>query len=152
MEYLCEKNILHRDLAARNVLVTKEDHMKITDFGLARVMPGEKNYYKLTPSKECPVYWSVWVPQFLSPTMPKAPGWEILKRPLPRPSVQSCTCHGVCCIVFDIDGMFFEIFLWIFVILKNAPSLTVSSLYSRRRQWKWFHQIVDRDSGNGFTR
>ncbi|KAK2151036.1 hypothetical protein LSH36_378g02051 [Paralvinella palmiformis] len=56
MEYLGSKMIVHRDLAARNILVTKECHMKISDFGLARVVEGD--YYKLNSSKALPVLWT----------------------------------------------------------------------------------------------
>ena len=35
---------------------------------------------------------------------------------------------GVCCVVFDIDGMLFNFFIWL--------------------NGRWFLQIVDRDSGN----
>ncbi len=38
MAYLESRGIVHRDLAARNILVKKFDHIKITDFGLARVL------------------------------------------------------------------------------------------------------------------
>lgn len=57
MEYLGSKNIVHRDLAARNILVVNENNVKISDFGLARVM-GSNNYYILkTPSREVPIKW-----------------------------------------------------------------------------------------------
>lgn len=57
MDYLGRKNIVHRDLAARNILVVNENHVKISDFGLARVM-GSNNYYILkTPNREVPIKW-----------------------------------------------------------------------------------------------
>uniref|UniRef100_A0A4W6EXB6 receptor protein-tyrosine kinase n=1 Tax=Lates calcarifer TaxID=8187 RepID=A0A4W6EXB6_LATCA len=37
MMYLEERRLVHRDLAARNVLVKSPNHIKITDFGLARL-------------------------------------------------------------------------------------------------------------------
>lgn len=56
MDYLGTKNIVHRDLAARNILVVDNNHVKISDFGLARVM--ESNYYILkTPNRELPMKW-----------------------------------------------------------------------------------------------
>ncbi|XP_063222235.1 tyrosine-protein kinase hopscotch [Bacillus rossius redtenbacheri] len=56
MEYLGRKNIVHRDLAARNILVANENHVKISDFGLAQVM--EKNdYYILKTSRDLPIKW-----------------------------------------------------------------------------------------------
>ncbi|XP_018333328.1 tyrosine-protein kinase hopscotch [Agrilus planipennis] len=57
MEYLGTKhNIVHRDLAARNILVVDENHVKISDFGLAQVM-GPNDYYILKTSRELPIKW-----------------------------------------------------------------------------------------------
>ena len=59
MDYLGRKNIVHRDLAARNILVVDENHVKISDFGLAQVM-GTNDYYILkTPNRELPIKWLV---------------------------------------------------------------------------------------------
>jgi len=38
MHYLEQKGIVHRDLAARNVLVQNAHQVKITDFGLAKLL------------------------------------------------------------------------------------------------------------------
>ena len=38
MEYLQSKNVVHRDLAARNVLVETVRQVKISDFGLAKIL------------------------------------------------------------------------------------------------------------------
>lgn len=38
MAYLETQNYIHRDLAARNILVGEQNHVKIADFGLARVI------------------------------------------------------------------------------------------------------------------
>lgn len=46
MKHLERKKFLHRDLAARNVLVGENNHVKIADFGLARIVP--QNYYTST--------------------------------------------------------------------------------------------------------
>ena len=39
LEHLSSKNIVHRDIAARNILVDKNDDVRISDFGLSRIMP-----------------------------------------------------------------------------------------------------------------
>ena len=45
MAYLEEKRMVHRDLAARNVLVQSPHCVKITDFGLTRIIEvGESHY------------------------------------------------------------------------------------------------------------
>ena len=45
MAYLEEKRLVHRDLAARNVLVQSAKQVKITDFGLTRILEvGESQY------------------------------------------------------------------------------------------------------------
>lgn len=59
MAYLGSKNIVHRDLAARNILVASDNHVKISDFGLAQVL--EKNhYYILKTHRELPIKWQVY--------------------------------------------------------------------------------------------
>lgn len=46
MNYLEERHLVHRDLAARNVLVKHPNHVKITDFGLAKLLTtNEKEYH-----------------------------------------------------------------------------------------------------------
>ncbi|XP_044265655.1 tyrosine-protein kinase hopscotch [Tribolium madens] len=56
MNYLGKKNIVHRDLATRNILVADENHVKISDFGLAQVI-GTNDYYILKTSRELPIKW-----------------------------------------------------------------------------------------------
>ena len=56
MSYLESRGIVHRDLAARNILVKKFDHIKITDFGLARILDSSEDgiyvlEYSLLPFK-----------------------------------------------------------------------------------------------------
>ena len=38
MDYLAGKNIIHRDLAARNCLIGTMDVLKISDFGMSRMV------------------------------------------------------------------------------------------------------------------
>ncbi|MEQ2161092.1 hypothetical protein GOODEAATRI_006201 [Goodea atripinnis] len=45
MSYLEDIRLVHRDLAARNVLVKNPNHVKITDFGLARLLDIDETEY-----------------------------------------------------------------------------------------------------------
>lgn len=45
MNYLEDRRLVHRDLAARNVLVKTPQHIKITDFGLAKLLGAEEKEY-----------------------------------------------------------------------------------------------------------
>ncbi|XP_031329480.1 tyrosine-protein kinase hopscotch [Photinus pyralis] len=56
MNYLGTKHIVHRDLAARNILVVDENHVKISDFGLAQVMEGNE-YYIIKTNRDLPIKW-----------------------------------------------------------------------------------------------
>ncbi|XP_072536407.1 epidermal growth factor receptor-like isoform X1 [Salminus brasiliensis] len=56
MNYLEEHRLVHRDLAARNVLVKTPNHVKITDFGLAKLLSGDdKEYY--ADGEKVPIKW-----------------------------------------------------------------------------------------------
>ncbi|MEE6459204.1 hypothetical protein FKM82_000566 [Ascaphus truei] len=57
MEYLTIKRYIHRDLATRNVLVENENRVKIGDFGLTKVLPQDKEYYKVKEPGESPIFW-----------------------------------------------------------------------------------------------
>ena len=54
MSYLEEVRLVHRDLAARNVLVKNPNHVKITDFGLARLLDIDETEYQADGGKVCP--------------------------------------------------------------------------------------------------
>ena len=56
MTYLEEKRLVHRDLAARNVLVQTPNCVKITDFGLAKILDSNVDEYKATGGK-MPIKW-----------------------------------------------------------------------------------------------
>ena len=51
MAYLEEKRMVHRDLAARNVLVHTPQQVKITDFGLTRIIDVGETHFKATGGK-----------------------------------------------------------------------------------------------------
>ncbi|XP_069009474.1 tyrosine-protein kinase JAK2 isoform X1 [Embiotoca jacksoni] len=57
MEYLQSQRYVHRDLAARNILVASESLVKIADFGLTKVIPFDKEYYRVTQPGESPIFW-----------------------------------------------------------------------------------------------
>lgn len=59
MEYLATKRYIHRDLATRNILVESEFRVKIGDFGLTKVLPQDKEYYKVKEPGESPIFWYV---------------------------------------------------------------------------------------------
>ena len=56
MAYLEEKRLVHRDLAARNVLVQTPSCVKITDFGLAKLLDINEEVYKAGGGK-MPIKW-----------------------------------------------------------------------------------------------
>lgn len=56
MAYLEEKRLVHRDLAARNVLVQKPSCVKITDFGLAKLLDINEEEYRAAGGK-MPIKW-----------------------------------------------------------------------------------------------
>ncbi|XP_074490739.1 tyrosine-protein kinase JAK2 isoform X2 [Sebastes fasciatus] len=57
MEYLQNLRYVHRDLAARNILVASESLVKIADFGLTKVIPFDKEYYRVAQPGESPIFW-----------------------------------------------------------------------------------------------
>ncbi|NXS48810.1 JAK3 kinase, partial [Balaeniceps rex] len=57
MEYLGTQRCVHRDLASRNILVESETHVKIGDFGLAKLLPQDKDYYVVREPGQSPVFW-----------------------------------------------------------------------------------------------
>ncbi|XP_030631907.1 receptor tyrosine-protein kinase erbB-2 [Chanos chanos] len=56
MSYLEDARLVHRDLAARNVLVKNPNHVKITDFGLARLLDIDETEYHADGGK-VPIKW-----------------------------------------------------------------------------------------------
>lgn len=53
MNYLENCHLVHRDLAARNVLVKTPEHVKITDFGLAKLLTANETAYHADGGKVC---------------------------------------------------------------------------------------------------
>ncbi|CAL1596691.1 unnamed protein product [Knipowitschia caucasica] len=56
MSYLEDRHLVHRDLAARNVLVKSPNHVKITDFGLAKLLTANESEYHADGGK-VPIKW-----------------------------------------------------------------------------------------------
>ncbi|XP_065206948.1 epidermal growth factor receptor isoform X2 [Planococcus citri] len=56
MAFLEEKRLVHRDLAARNVLLLQPNFVKITDFGLAKLLDTNEEAYKADGGK-MPIKW-----------------------------------------------------------------------------------------------
>lgn len=56
LQYLHSKDIVHRDLGARNLLVDAHYNIKISDFGMSRIL--ESSDYYRTSSSLIPVRWS----------------------------------------------------------------------------------------------
>jgi serine/threonine protein kinase len=59
MAYLASMRVIHCDLAGRNVLLTNALVAKITDFGLAKILQADKDYYTRSSGKELPLMWLV---------------------------------------------------------------------------------------------
>lgn len=55
-EYLSSLQVVHRDLACRNILVGEGKSLKITDFGLSRMIYNDSMYVKTTKGK-LPIKW-----------------------------------------------------------------------------------------------
>ena len=49
--------LVHRDLASRNILVGEGKKLKITDFGLTRMLSVESVYIATTKGQRLPVRW-----------------------------------------------------------------------------------------------
>ncbi|XP_037549909.1 melanoma receptor tyrosine-protein kinase [Nematolebias whitei] len=56
MNYLEENHLVHRDLAARNVLLKNPNHVKIADFGLAKLLTADEKEYQADGGK-VPIKW-----------------------------------------------------------------------------------------------
>ena len=51
MGYLEERGIVHRDLAARNVLVQNPKRVRVTDFGLSKMLNYDEQEFKASGGK-----------------------------------------------------------------------------------------------------
>merc|ERR1712048_832494 len=56
MAYLSSKSIVHRDLSARNILISSDSRLKVSDFGLSRVVD-DQLVYASSASRKLPIRW-----------------------------------------------------------------------------------------------
>ena len=56
-EYLSSLDIVHRDLACRNILVGEGKKLKISDFGMSRMVAAEDPIYVKTSTGKLPWKW-----------------------------------------------------------------------------------------------
>ena len=52
VEYLHSKNVLHRDLKPENILLDGNMHIKLADFGTAKILDASKNRPQSTQTEE----------------------------------------------------------------------------------------------------
>jgi deleted-in-malignant-brain-tumors protein 1 len=57
MEYLVSRGVIHRDLAARNCMLHGNMNVKVSDFGLSRVITAGSDYYRCEKGRPLPVKW-----------------------------------------------------------------------------------------------
>ncbi|XP_076803502.1 tyrosine-protein kinase SYK-like [Clavelina lepadiformis] len=57
MAYLAHQNVVHRDLASRNILLVTEMYIKISDFGMSRILQDSENYYTASKPGSWPLRW-----------------------------------------------------------------------------------------------
>lgn len=55
-EFLAGLDIVHRDLACRNILIGEKKNLKISDFGMSRLVPADE-VYVLTSHGLLPIRW-----------------------------------------------------------------------------------------------
>lgn len=109
MNYLEEHHLVHRDLAARNVLLKNPNHVKIADFGLAKLLTADEKEYHAEGGKvgfirkhlvlltwsragldvwtlwlcRCPSSGWLWSPSFASPSPIRATSGATVRRQFP---------------------------------------------------------------------
>jgi serine/threonine protein kinase len=62
LQYIAERKYVHRDVAARNVLVFSHDLVKLSDFGLAKHLNKNNDYYKYYISNKTGPMPTQWYP------------------------------------------------------------------------------------------
>ena len=65
LEYLHQRDIVYRDIKPENILIDIDGHVKIADFGLAKVIPKREKSYSFCGS-----------PEYMSPEMLRGKGHD----------------------------------------------------------------------------
>lgn len=76
MAYLESQRFVHRDLATRNILVSTKEIVKISDFGLSRVISSDETYYKASAGGKWPVKWYAPESVYYGKFTHKSDGWS----------------------------------------------------------------------------
>ncbi|KAH3794420.1 hypothetical protein DPMN_147953 [Dreissena polymorpha] len=75
MKYLESLNMVHRDLAVRNCLVGMNFTIKISDFGMSRILYSA-DYYKIEGRAVLPIRWMAWESILLGKFTTKSDVWS----------------------------------------------------------------------------
>ncbi|XP_039984309.1 tyrosine-protein kinase JAK2 [Xiphias gladius] len=150
MEYLQTLRYVHRDLAARNILVASESLVKIADFGLTKIIPFDKEYYRVTQPGESPIFW--YAPESITESIfsHKSDVWSfgVVLHELFSYCNMNCNPKRLCMqeIGHNVQGP--SISMHLANILKNnwrlpAPPLCPPQVYSLMKQC-WVYNFDER--------
>jgi predicted Ser/Thr protein kinase len=68
LQYAHDQNVVHRDVKPENILLTSQGHVKIADFGLAKLMGTEESDYTLTGTRQV-----MGTPHYMAPEQMEKP-------------------------------------------------------------------------------
>ena len=68
LQYAHDQNVVHRDVKPENILLTSQGHVKIADFGLAKLMGTEESDYTLTGTRQV-----MGTPHYMAPEQMEQP-------------------------------------------------------------------------------